>query len=71
MQFAFNGRRVVFEFFFSPSQVPQDLRLLEQAKADVKIAILLDSAINSKLADEYFHKKPDHFPFLWLSDANY
>jgi hypothetical protein len=20
------------------------------------------------LAEEYFHKKPDHFPYLWLSD---
>ena len=27
MLFFFNGRRVVFELFFSPSQVPQDLRL--------------------------------------------
>jgi len=67
MLFAFDGHRVVFEFFFSPSQVPQDLRLLEQAKADVKIAILLDREANPKLADEYFHKKPGHFPFLWLS----
>lgn len=66
MQFFFNGRRVVFELFFSPSQVPQDLRLLEQCSADVKIAILLDYEIDPKLSDEYFHKKPDHFPFLWL-----
>ncbi len=67
MQFAFNGRRIVFELFFSPSQVPQDLRLLEQAKADIKIAILLDREVNPKLAAEYFHKKPDSFPYLWLS----
>jgi hypothetical protein len=67
MQFAFNGRRIVFELFFSPGQVPQDLRLLEQAKADIKIAIVLDREVNPKLADEFFHKKPDHFPFLWLS----
>lgn len=68
MQFTCNGRRIVFEFFFSPSQVPQDLRLLEQAKADTKIAILLDRELNPKLANEYCHKKPDSFPFLWLSD---
>jgi hypothetical protein len=67
MQFSFNGRRIVFELFFSPSQVPQDLRLLEQAKADVKVAILLDPKVNPKVASEYFHKKPDHFPYLWLS----
>ena len=69
MQFFFNGRRVVFELFFSPSQVPQDLRLLEQSHADVKIAILLDSDVNPKLADDYFRKKPDHFEYLWLWDV--
>lgn len=68
MHFAFNGRRAAFEFFFSPSQVPEDLRLLERVRADVKMAILLDREIdNAKLANEYFHKKPDHFPYLWLS----
>lgn len=67
IQFFPNGRRVVFELFATPSQVPQDLRLLEQVPAGVKVAILLDQSINSKLSREYFHKKPDHFPFLWLS----
>lgn len=67
MHFAFDGRSAVFEFFFSPSQVPQDLRLLEQSKAEIKIAILLDKEINHRLADEYFHKKPNPFPYLWLS----
>jgi hypothetical protein len=68
MHFAFDEHCAVFEFFFSPSQVPQDLRLLEQANANIKIAILLDKEINPKLASEYFHKKPNPFPFLWLSD---
>jgi hypothetical protein len=67
IQFFFNGRRVVFEMFFSPSQVPQDLRLLEQSSADVKIAILLDREVDPRLATEYFRKKPESFPFLWLS----
>lgn len=66
MQFFFNRRRVVFELFFSQSQVPQDLRLLEQCNADVRIAVLLDHDINPNLADEYFRKKPDHFDYLWL-----
>lgn len=68
MQFAFNGRRAVFEFFFTPDQVPQDLRLLEQAKAEVKVAILLDRSINPAVAEEYVRKKPEHFPYLWLSE---
>jgi len=69
IQFFFSGRRVVFEMFFSPSQVPQDLRLLEQSSADVKVAILLDREVDPKLATEYFRKKPESFPFLWLSQV--
>lgn len=69
IQFFSNGRRFVFELFFSPSQVPQNLRLLEQSVADVKIAVLLDRQIDPRLATEYFRKKPDHFPYLWLSQA--
>src|SRR5437773_1332502 len=67
MQFFPNGGSVVFELFASPSQVPQDLRLLERSPADVKIAILLDRQIDPKLADKFFHSKPESFPFLWLS----
>lgn len=63
------GRLAVFELFCSTGQVPQDLRLLEQAEAHWKIAILLDREIRSDLADTYFHKKPDPFPFLWLSQV--
>jgi hypothetical protein len=69
IQFFFSGRKVVFELFFSPSQVSQDLRLLEQSQAEVKIAVLLDREINPKLAAEYFRKKPDSFPYLWLSQV--
>jgi hypothetical protein len=62
-----DGKRAVFELFCSTSQVPQDLRLLEQANAHWKIAILLDKELRSDLADAYFRKKPESFPFLWLS----
>jgi hypothetical protein len=66
MQFSFSGRRVVIELFFSTSQVSQDLRLLEQSNADIKIAILLDEAIDPHLSWEYFRKKPEPFPFIDL-----
>jgi hypothetical protein len=69
IQFFQNGRRVVFELFATVRQVSQDLRLLEQSSAQVKIAILLDEQVNPKLANEYFHKKPDHFPFIRLSEV--
>jgi hypothetical protein len=64
--FSFTGRRIVFELFFSPTQVAQDLRLLEQSNAEIKIAVLLDDEINPKLSTEYFRKKPEHFPYIWL-----
>jgi hypothetical protein len=63
------GRLAVFELFCSTSQVPQDLRLLEQADAHWKIAVLLDREIRPELSDAYFHKKPQTFPFLWLSQV--
>jgi hypothetical protein len=69
LQYQHNGKRAVFELFFSTSQVPQDLRLLEQADARWKIAVLLDEALKSDLAREYFRKKPDAFPHLWLSQV--
>jgi hypothetical protein len=64
-----DGKRAVFELFCSTSQVPQDLRLLEQADAHWKIAILLDVELRSDLAENYFRKKPESFPFLWLSQV--
>lgn len=64
-----DGKRAVFEVFCSPSQVPQDLRLLEQADAHWKIAILLDAELRPELAKTYFRKKPESFPFLWLSQV--
>jgi hypothetical protein len=48
MLFECNGRRVCFEIFASVSQVPQDLRLLEQANADVRIAVLLDREVDRR-----------------------
>ena len=66
IQYFFDSRRVVFEVFCSKSQVPQDLRLLEQSEAAVKIAILIDADVDHEVSSEYFHKKPDAFPFVWL-----
>jgi hypothetical protein len=67
IQYGQDGTRAVFELFCSPSQVPQDLRLLEQVEAHWKIAILLDEQVKPELAKAFFHKKPEGLPFLWLS----
>ena len=69
VQYAQDGKRAVFELFCSPSQVPQDLRLLERADAHWKIAVLLDEEINRDLATNFFRKKPEGLPFLWLSQV--
>jgi len=66
LQYFFDGRRVVFEIFCSAGQTPQDLRLLEQCDAAVKVAILIDREIDPEVARQYFRKKPHAFPFLWL-----
>lgn len=67
IQFSFTGRCVVFEIFCSVSQVPQDLRLLEQAECEVKIAILIDQDVDKRVSRAYFRKKPNAFPHIWLS----
>ena len=39
---------------------------MNNRKTEVKIAILIDEAVDEKVSREYFRKKPDAFPFLWL-----
>ena len=69
IQYFQDGRRAVFELFFSPSQVAQDLRLLEQADATWRFAVLIDETLAPDLAKTYFRKRPDAFPHLWLSQV--
>jgi hypothetical protein len=67
MQFFYDGKSVVFEVFGSASQVPQDLRLLEQSDAHIKIAILIDPTIDESVSKQYFRKKPNPFSFITIS----
>jgi hypothetical protein len=65
-----DGRYAVFEIFVSVSQVPQDLRHLEQSAAAARIAILTDPLLdNGDIYSQYYAKKPrDPFPVLNLSE---
>jgi len=64
-----SGRYAIFEVFATVSQVAQDLRHLEQSKAQARIAILTDPVLdNGAICEEYFRKKPrDPFPWVKLS----
>jgi hypothetical protein len=66
-----DGRYAVFEIFATVSQVPQDLRHLEQSNAQARIAILTDPELdNGAIYREYYGKKPrDPFPVINLSDV--
>ena len=65
-----DGRYAVFEIFATVSQVPQDLRHLEQSNALARIAILTDPALDDgDIYREYYAKRPrDPFPVINLSD---
>lgn len=65
-----DGRYAVFEIFATRSQVPQDLRHLEQSNAQARIAILTDRVLdNGLIYNEYYGKKArDPFPVLDLSE---
>ena len=69
LQYFQDGRKAVWELFFSPTQVAQDLRLLEQADATWRFAVLLDDELSPDLAKTYFRKRPDAYPYLWLSQV--
>ena len=66
-----SGFYVVFELFATISQVPQDLRHLEQSNANARIAILTDKFLDEgRIHLEYFRKRPrDPFPWIDLSDV--
>jgi hypothetical protein len=60
----------VFEIFATLGQVAQDLRHLEQSRAEVRIAVLPDPELDPFISREYFRKKPrGPFPHLWLSQV--
>ncbi|MEJ2251966.1 MAG: hypothetical protein P8Y97_20185 [Candidatus Lokiarchaeota archaeon] len=64
-----SNKKLHFEIFASSSQVPQDLRLLENSKSDLQIAILIDKEIDSRISELFYRKKPAKpFPSFYLSE---
>ena len=68
--FNFLGKTLLFEIFCSISLVDKDLRLLEQTKANIKIAIIADDIFSQKsILSDYLRSKPvNPFPFIMLSE---
>lgn len=65
-----DGKYAIFELFATTSQVPQDLRHLEQSAADARLAILIDPSLDDgAIFDAYFSKRPrEPFPWIILSE---
>ena len=67
--FEFNGRKVLFEVFASHTQVTRDLRILDRTKADVKIAVLIDKKIDSRIIEKFFKENPeDNYPYIFVGE---
>ena len=69
MLFEFNGRKVVFEIFATSSQVSRDLLILHKTQADVKIAVIIDQEVDSKVFTRFLRENPDDmFPFIFIGE---
>ncbi len=69
MLFEFSARKVLFEIFASASQVSRDLRILDKTKAEVKIAVIIDKDIDSKVFEQFLRENPDdNYPFIFIGE---
>jgi len=69
MLFEFSGKKVVFEVFATYSQVSRDLLILHKTQADVKIAVIIDQAVEARVFDRFLRENPDDtFPFVFIGE---
>lgn len=67
--FEFSGRKVLIEIFGTASQVSRDLRILDNTKADVKIAVLVDREVDPKVFERFLRENPENtYPFLFVGE---
>jgi hypothetical protein len=65
--FEFNARKILFEVFGTASQVSRDLRILDNTKADVKIAIVIDREVDPSVFKKFLRENPEkNYPFLFV-----
>lgn len=67
--FDFRGRKVLFEIFASHSQVSRDLRILDKTDAAVKISVVIDREVDSRVWDRIQKENPEsNYPFLFIRE---
>jgi hypothetical protein len=67
--FRFDGKKVLFEIFGSKSQVSRDLRILDNTKADVKIAVLIDKEVDKGIIDKFLKENPENnYPYIFIGE---
>lgn len=67
--FEFNKRKILFEIFASKTQVSRDLRILDNTKADIKIAIVIDKEVDEGVIQQFLKENPENnYPFLFVSE---
>jgi hypothetical protein len=69
MLFEFSGRKILFEVLATASQVSRDLRILDKTKADIKIAVIIDKEIDTKVFEKVHKENPENnYPFLFIGE---
>ncbi len=67
--FRFDGKKVLFEIFGTKSQVSRDLRILDNTKADIKIAVLIDKEVDRGIVDKFLKENPENnYPYIFIGE---
>ncbi len=69
LSFDYSGKKVVVEIFASVGQVSRDLRILDNTKANVKIAVIIDREVDAKVFDKFIRENPENnYSFLFIGE---
>jgi len=67
--FEYSSKKILFEVFASASQVSRDLRILDNTKSDIKIAVLIDTEVDDKVLKQFLRENPENnYPFIFISE---
>lgn len=67
--FDFNGKKIPIEVFAIAGQVSRDLRILDKTSGDVKIAVVIDREVDTRVLDRFISENPENnYPFVFVSE---